>query len=206
MTVLIQLMLCCLVAAQGYEMNPGPSKHAMASLAGDLRLVEKALDEGDFDTLLDSTTRMKGTVDSLANIAPQINEDLIDVFKGYAGDLERRFSDLTAAAAKQQQRASQIVGEMRRTCVSCHVKFRNATDRAGRYPGRANVIAGGGQDSGDGWWGAGGPIECGRLFGSREDWNRMAEASDPALDITGRPQILPQGSSGHERHDRRFSE
>lgn len=142
MSMLIQLLLCFLGALQAYETDPGAGVRAMTSLAGGLRSAEKAVGEGDFETLLGSTAEMKRAIDAFPTMTPQINGDLREVFDGYASNLAYQISGLSDAAAGRQQKTAQIVDDIRRTCVSCHAKFRNTTDKAGRYPDRANVITG----------------------------------------------------------------
>ena len=105
--------------------------------------IQKALASGDAGPLSVHARALKKAAEEVPDLRPGARAVLVRAFDQFRADIDRLSSELVASAREEEYAAgSQVVGEIRHTCISCHVKFRVARDESGLFPNQGNLITG----------------------------------------------------------------
>ena len=112
---------------------------SMMHLSRALNGIDKALQAGEEESLAEHIRALQRAGGELADLEPQKNEGLVEVFDAYRVQLAQLASELDTAA-DQREKMPRIIAEIRHTCVRCHVKF--AVDADLYYPNVGNIISG----------------------------------------------------------------
>ena len=106
--------------------------------------IDKGVAGGDAEGVLSHAEAFQKVADAkLRNLSPAKNKDMIQLFDEYLATIGSLSSELVSVAKdKNFTEVSQVVEEIRRTCVSCHVRFRYGNDEKGFFPIRGNTIWG----------------------------------------------------------------
>ncbi len=130
--------------AASMETPPAMDAHpAMMAFARALLGVEKGLAAGDAEKVAAHAYDLREASGKIADLQPQVNEDLPGVFDAYRTRIGDQASDLVELAeARQLDEISRTLEEIRHTCISCHIKFRIDLDEYSQFPNVRNAIAG----------------------------------------------------------------
>lgn len=116
---------------------------AMMAFARALLGVEKGLAAGDAEKVAAHAYDLREASGKIADLQPQVNEDLPGVFDAYRARIGDQASDLVELAeARQLDEIPRTLEEIRHTCISCHIKFRIDLDEHSQFPNVRNAIAG----------------------------------------------------------------
>jgi cytochrome c556 len=129
--------------SRGEESQHPGGQATMMTLAKSMLGIQRGLAAGDTAGVMAQAKALQQAVKGLADLEPERNGDLVAGFDGYRSDIARLTADLvTAATRRDTAEIAPIAGEIRHTCVSCHVKFRRKTDDNGLFPNIGNLVAG----------------------------------------------------------------
>ena len=98
---------------------------------------------GDTTAVSAHAADLRQAAAAMGDLEPQMNQELAAVFDEYRTSVARLATEMIEiAGAGDIAGAGQLIGEVRHTCVSCHVKFRRKVDDNGLFPNIGNLIAG----------------------------------------------------------------
>lgn len=105
--------------------------------------LEDALASEDPAAVVEKAKLFEGVLPRFAQLVPERNAASLEEFQLYPGRLEESLREIGALATQDRlPGAVQAFEELRNTCVSCHVKFRERNELTGLYPSVANTITG----------------------------------------------------------------
>ena len=104
--------------------------------------LEKAQKKADVKALLSHATNLVKYAQNASTILkPQKNAQQRQTFENHLVQLQTRATDMVTTVQKQNMpQIREGIENIRRTCVSCHVRFRNNTDDI--YPAQHNIVTG----------------------------------------------------------------
>ncbi len=115
----------------------------MEVMASQFTDLQGAMVGGGVAAIVESAKRLEDVLPRLAEVAPQRNTESSGEFQAYAGRLDSLLAEITSLATQERlDGASQAFAELRNSCVSCHVKFRENNDVIGLFPAVGNTITG----------------------------------------------------------------
>ncbi len=124
--------------AKRLEIHP-----VMLTFSKAIKGLEKGLDTRDVESILTHTQALKNAGKQMADLEPQKNRDLVQLFNEYRTQIASLSSEaLSLSKAKDLAAVSQVVAEIRSACICCHVRFRDGNDERGLFPARHNMITG----------------------------------------------------------------
>ena len=115
----------------------------MMAFARALLGVEKGLAAGDVEKVAAHARDLSEASGKIADLQPQANADLPGVFDAYRTRIGGQASDLVKLAeARLLDEIPRALEKIRRTCISCHIKFRIDLGEHSQFPNVRNAIAG----------------------------------------------------------------
>jgi plastocyanin len=126
-----------------------PAEHApsaselMEHVAESFRALEQALERRDAAPVANAAVDLLDSWAKSAVVQPQRHPGARAAFDGYfrsAGDTTREIASL--AASDDFVSAGQALDELRATCISCHVKFREQEAQSVFFPARRGAVTG----------------------------------------------------------------
>ncbi|MBI4585441.1 MAG: hypothetical protein HY717_15620 [Planctomycetes bacterium] len=146
----LALGLACLI--KNFETTSGENADTHQdfhgkSLMKDLSIafdgMEKGIAASDPQRFSRHAKAMEETAKAILSLKPTQNQDLQAAFNDCRAKVLALSSEIAALSEKQHLgEAEQALEEIRRTCVTCHLKFREGNKNSGLYPARGNTIFG----------------------------------------------------------------
>lgn len=113
-----------------------------ASLAAASSVSDPGSDAGSDSTAVHAAS-LRHALERAKDVSPQRNDALAAGFERYRGEALLHAGDVgTLAEGGDVAGARESLRALRRTCVSCHVKFRSLESEAGLFPGKHNTVTG----------------------------------------------------------------
>ncbi|MEE8335685.1 MAG: hypothetical protein V3S48_04545 [Candidatus Neomarinimicrobiota bacterium] len=105
--------------------------------------IQKEIPVKNPQLILPHVQAMFAACQDLNSVTPQQNFEDIEIFNKYRIDLKNQISSLlTHLNDNSTTVIPSLMGDIRNTCVSCHLQFRQNNDTIGLFPGRGNIISG----------------------------------------------------------------
>ncbi|MCZ6674971.1 MAG: hypothetical protein O7C75_18730 [Verrucomicrobia bacterium] len=141
---IVLLVSSWLFEIYGEEQRYFNAHPVMLALSKAITGLEKGLAGDDSAAVLSHAKTLKKIAgEGLLSIKPQKNEDMLQLFNEYGTKINSLSSEMVNLVKKKNlAKVSQLVEEVRRTCISCHMKFRTGNDEKGLFPLLGNVITG----------------------------------------------------------------
>jgi plastocyanin len=105
--------------------------------------ISNDLPAGDATLLLPHVIAMHQASQELDNVNPQKNTGIAYLFNEYRTEIKNLSYELLVQIKNENlSQVPQILSDIRQTCVTCHIKFRNDNDHTGQFPNTGSVIHG----------------------------------------------------------------
>src|SRR2546426_2292124 len=118
-------------------------KRLMKDLSAAFEGVEKALAHGDAEAVSTHAGALSLAARKAPQLKPEKNEEMEEEFHEHGARVAELASQAAALARGRDLAAASIVfEEARKTCVSCHVKFRGQDPESGLFPARQGTVFG----------------------------------------------------------------
>ena len=142
--LLVVLLLAVFIPRQirGQEGARPRVDPVMLAFSKAIKGLDNGLARGDTRAVLSHARALNKVAEAaIPDLEPRANKDLIHLFDEHLAKTSSLAAELvTLADSSDLAAASQVVKEIRHTCISCHVRFGN--DPYGFFPSRANIITG----------------------------------------------------------------
>lgn len=124
---------------RGLSVNP-----VMLALSKAIRGLDQGLAGDDTVAVLSHAKTLKKISEgNMVSLKPDKNQDMLQTFNEYRIKINGLSSEMVNLLRKRNiANVSQVVEDVRHTCISCHVKFRTGNDEKGLFPILGNVITG----------------------------------------------------------------
>ncbi|MFQ5653533.1 MAG: hypothetical protein ACE5GW_02235 [Planctomycetota bacterium] len=162
----------------------------MRGFAREFRILERALLSGDGETAASSAAALGHLATTGSGLRPQRNLDREGEFRAHLEEIAARAPRIEALARSGSLRsATKDLEGIRRSCVSCHRRFRRGNEETGNFPARWNTISG-------------------RVRVLQIDGEERSDRSDVVVFLEGIPAMLdapvPLRNPSISQKDRRF--
>lgn len=142
-TLSIALSFSICISSQVEELQESNINPIMLQLSNSIIGIQKALTRSDREALIPYINIMVSATNEIDILEPQINKNLMDIFDNYRKDIKQLASDLKSTVkSKSLKQVHLVVKEIRKTCISCHVIFREFTSDYDLFPSIGNIITG----------------------------------------------------------------
>jgi len=115
----------------------------MYELSKSISNIIKNLPDGDAQTLYPYAVALYQTSQDLDKVSPQKNMEIDHLFDKYGSDIKYLSNELLVQINNENlSQVPQIIRDIRKTCVTCHIKFRRDNNKIGQFPSAGGVIHG----------------------------------------------------------------
>ena len=125
----------------GGDVETGQSVMRQFSMA--FTNLEKGLAVEDSEMVSEGVSTFISACRLVPILRPQRNIERIDEFQGYCESIDARVSEVTGLVKEKHfAEARHTLEDLRRVCISCHLKFREKNAKSNLFPGFGNTIFG----------------------------------------------------------------
>lgn len=143
MSLRVLVVACALLAPGVASTSETDGARRMGEVAQAFEALDTVLRGQLPAAALDPARRLQLALTNAAEVRPQRNLDDRAVFDRYLERARKLSTEILGVVEEgNADRAAELLGDVRTTCVSCHVRFREETPELGLFPGRPNVLSG----------------------------------------------------------------
>jgi plastocyanin len=130
-----------LIGMLSAEANANDWMPSMREFADSFKQLEQSFNSGKFDKIPSLTSQMNTAASSLRRQAPHLSASKAKGLEAHAVQIELAATRLNqSAAANDHHGIAKGMANIRHTCMSCHVKFREFDHLTSFYPARGNTL------------------------------------------------------------------
>ncbi len=128
---------------KGLDEDNGTTMSIMFTFSQAISGLESGLARGDFIALIKYAETMRKGAGKLSHMTAPLHSRS-DQFANYAVEIKNRAVEIQSLAKKRHyDEVSQDIEHIRHTCISCHIRFRDAErNKYNLFPSHANIITG----------------------------------------------------------------